>query len=482
MIGNVFRSLIVIMYTIGTSPFMSPIEAQSSLAIQDNGATSMEFDWIQKTIDSYVERVRVPSLAMSLIKEGKLIAFAQSGNLSLESDLPVDENTIFQIGSLSKSFTGIICNNLIADGTLGLDDKVVDFLPEKISAAVRKKLSVISIRELLHHASGLPRDAKYVQMTKKDRAMTGGYNESTLLKELEEATINPETRGRATYSNLGYTLLCYVIQKAAGKTYEELLQLHIAQKYGLSNTTTELTAIQKKNLATPYQPSNRKKPTRAWEMGLMRAAGGIFSTISDLTKLMLQQMKDYENYRIKGEDSPLILTKYTMEQGSPTYHYGFGSIAARFNRDTTLTLLGHNGSMRGFSSAYIYTAQPKTGVIMLTSSGGSWFGELEQQIQLPLYDLPIPNEISLRRSIMKRYVGKYEFEKEGILQIKIHDDQLWAITPRGSHFPMYAETGKTFYYKAFPATFEFILDEKQEVRQLIYRQNGKTFMPKVLGK
>ena len=152
-------------------------------------------------------------------------------------------------------------------------------MPASLSDAARSKLSKTTVLDLLHHQSGFPWDAKYAKRVMLGGPMYGNYDESDLMKDLEELEINPDQVGHFSYSNLGYGTLGYILEELTGKPYEELLQEYIVQPLALENTTTLLDAT---NLPTPYRPEWKRIKTKPWKMGLLRAGGGVYSSVEDL--------------------------------------------------------------------------------------------------------------------------------------------------------------------------------------------------------
>ena len=145
--------------TISSNAQQNFVKSNSENTITENSKLS-DIDWIEKAIEITVEDNDIPAITVGIVKDGKVIKFINKGVLNRVRNNQVDENTIFQIGSLTKTFTGIIANNLIKEGKLDVDASITNYLPNDLSPKAQSKLSTIKVKNLLHHQSGIPRDSK----------------------------------------------------------------------------------------------------------------------------------------------------------------------------------------------------------------------------------------------------------------------------------------------------------------------------------
>ena len=294
----------------------------------------------------------------------------------------------------------MIAFELIQAGKLKLSDRVVDHLPNVFPQTASSEFQSLTIEHLMVHRSGLPSYTKNV--TRIDgNAFLGGYNEAMLLEGLRtiEFKFTPDAKWR--YSNFNYALLGYVMSKITNKSYEQLVQEYVADKYELSDTLVNLSENQiDSRLATPYRKDNRQVVTQPWDMGLLTAHGGVYSTIEDFAHLMELQIAAYNKFNHSGETSPLISTqiKYDTEftQEGITYKgfsYGVGMFEAtpEFGMSSE-TVLFHGGDLDGFGSEYRFSPEHGVGVVMLTSSGGRKFIRFAMSIIDQLLDNAVSNQ------------------------------------------------------------------------------------------
>lgn len=127
---------------------------------------SFDNEGVEEMINWYYETYYVPAISAAIIENGKVSKYISRGKQSKNSYLDVDENTIYQVASLSKMFTGIICNSLAIKGLLNVDKPIIESLENELDDGTKKKLKAITLKNVLHHTSGLGRSMK--GLSKKD--------------------------------------------------------------------------------------------------------------------------------------------------------------------------------------------------------------------------------------------------------------------------------------------------------------------------
>ncbi|MFK8005608.1 MAG: serine hydrolase domain-containing protein [Saprospiraceae bacterium] len=337
---------------------------------------------IQTIIDAYVTDHDVPALVVGLVENGAVNSILNKGILERGESASANGNSIFQIASLSKSFTGIIARSLEEEGLIDLHASIADYFPKNTSKNILEKLQPLTVKDLLVHHAGFPRDAKNLKRGMFGGPVIGTYTEEDLFDDLEKMQLEFEPRTNWSYSNLAFSCIGYLLERVSGMSYEALLKKYVAEKYGLENTVINLNEQQKReHLATAYRPEWNTISVRSSDFGKQTPASGIYSTVEDLTKLMIAQMKAYQNF--ETNDTPLILTREKIPMGieGESPNYGFGFFEVMSNQDPKTLNLGHNGDFDGFASCYIFFPNLNVGLVMLTSSGGQWFWEMQERIQ-----------------------------------------------------------------------------------------------------
>ena len=320
---------------------------------------------VSRTMQGIMSIHDIPSASAIVLVDGTTHV-VNFGKQTRGGKTNVDQKSIYQIASLSKTFVGIVTHELMKIGVLKVDDSITKHLPNDLNEETKKKLSKITVAHLLHHRSGLPRSSP--QRTKdKTGSVNITYTDANLLQDLNQIKLPFEPGTKVAYSNFGYALLAHLCERAAGKPYAELLKEYVTQKYSMPNTGLSITSAQQEFLVTPYNDDDRNMATTPWSMGKLAPPSAVYSTTEDLARLMKIQLKDYQAFEANSVVSPLVLTNNKREMGNNSelsYGYGF--------YDSGNGKLGHGGGMDGYGSEYVIAPSSNTGFVMLTSSCGPW--------------------------------------------------------------------------------------------------------------
>lgn len=322
---------------------------------------------IEALVDAYVTKYDIPAINLGIVINGET-TFINKGVYNRDTGKKVDTAAIFQLGSVSKMLTGIVISNLVNEGKINLEESIVNYLPtEQLSAKTLDKLRPITVKDLLHHRSGLPRSSKVIMKNKKGNdAYLHGYSEADFMADLAKLKVKPAPGEKFRYSNFGYGLLGYIAERATKMSYEDLVQKYLAEKYSMTHTSTKKPT---ENLVQPYRKDDRKVKTQAWNLGKCTPGGGIFTTTADMTQLLAKQI---EVYIANDTQNPLYSTKNKRPQTGVSYGFGLFDFG---NGD-----YGHDGDLDGFASAYWFRPEEKMGFTYLTSSGGDWTHPLAIEI------------------------------------------------------------------------------------------------------
>jgi CubicO group peptidase (beta-lactamase class C family) len=199
-------------------------------------------------------------------------------------------------------------------------------------------------------------------------------SEADLLKDLAIARMAGGPGERFEYSNLGYGLMGYVLERASGHSYRQLLQTRIVDRYRLGSTDTELATENAGRLVTPYRKEDPIARTEPWRTGKLVAASGLYSTVEDLARLMTVQL---EAYTEDGDDG-LITTANSKAVGDGR-DYGYGMNVQLIEvGDRSVDLHFHSGDMDGYAAFYGFVPSMNSGFVLLVSRGGSGKTELQQ--------------------------------------------------------------------------------------------------------
>ncbi len=287
-------------------------------------------------------------------------AFIENGEVSFyglkqEKDaMEVVENfqKNFEIGSITKVFTSTLLANFVLEGKVNLDDPISKY----IGIPLKDSLP-ITFKQLANHTSGLPRmpsNFAVIAMLSPNNPFKN-YDEGKLKKYLtDEIKLDNEPGKNSVYSNLGAGLLGYVLCEISGQDYQTLLQRYIFTKYQMTRSTTLRETI----AAQLVKGLNAKgDETPNWDLAVLVAAGGILSTVEDLSKFALAQFdpsnKELELTRVKTWMNPAGLD---IGLG---WHFVKSKIGAEWP--------WHNGGTGGYTSSMALDINRQNAIILLTN-------------------------------------------------------------------------------------------------------------------
>jgi len=383
-----------------------------------------------------------PGGSVLISKNGKMIFSKAYGLASLEYNIPNTENTLFNIGSVSKQFTAIGIVLLEEQNKLSFDDDVRKFLPNLPDFG-----KTITIRHLLHHTSGL-RDLHGLLGLAGWRPADLETNEHVyrVFKNQQELNFNPGDE--FSYSNTGYIFLAKIIENVSGISFEYWMKQNIFEPLGMKNTYVEAQHDRVvANNATSYYLRDEFK--RAIEYWGYFGSGNIHSTTED-QNIWLQNFstpkKEWESAFNK-----LLLTA-PLNNGFET-NYGFG---VRIESYAGKKVIQHGGSVGGFRAITRVFPEEQLNIVMLTNYSRSGIGSKTNKIsdiflskskssptkkteQKP----KMPELVNLSNKKLKQFEGVYwsDSEKSG-RNIYVKNDTLrysssskseWALVPTNQH-------------------------------------------------
>ena len=225
-------------------------------------------------VDAAVAGTPHVDLVVGVIRDGRPAVFGYGKRSP-------DGSTLFEIGSITKAFTGVLLATLAAEGKVALDDSLQRHLPADWTAPSRLGRP-ITLAQLATHTSGLPRLPS--NLGAKDlRNPYADYSDARLRDFLGGVTLGTSPGERYAYSNLGTGLLGWILARADGRPYEDLVVDRICGPLGLKDTRIALSDDQKRRLAPGHAGG---KPVWNWDIPVIAGAGALRSTADDLLRFL----------------------------------------------------------------------------------------------------------------------------------------------------------------------------------------------------
>jgi CubicO group peptidase (beta-lactamase class C family) len=383
-----------------------------------------------KAIDAYVAaQVReqgYPGLSLTILRDGKVVLARGYGRRSLPDGPPVEPETPFAVGSVTKQFTCASVLLLAEEGKLSVEDPVTKYYPKLARA------DQVTLHDLMSHTSGYP---DFYPLDFVDRRLREPVLGDELVATYAGSKMDFEPGERWSYSNTGYTLLGRVVEKASGEPFGRFLQERILGPLGMSHSAFEPDSDWK-GPTTGYTSFalGPAEPAEPESKGWLGAAGGLWASGPDLARWDLALMG---GRILKPSSLRFMASPKSLAGGIPT-DYGCGLHVQHVDGETVLT---HGGAVSGFLSINAMVPRTRSAVILLTNSEHLNPGSMHRTIlQLLLQDLgkpgvpkvhgPSPKEAALD-FLHQMQAGQVNRERLGEeFSVFLTEDRLKAAAPR----------------------------------------------------
>jgi len=415
----------------------SPSSAQTAPADRSPLARKPEVAAALTVLDSWIAATvaqrEQPGLSIGVVYDQDLIWAKGYGYADLERRVPATTGTIYRIASNSKLFTATAIMQLRDAGKLRLDDPVSERLPWFSIKKTYDGGPPITVRHLITHTSGLPRELSGVNWS--DLTFPGREELRRVLPG-QETVFAPETEWK--YSNLAVSLAGEVVAQVSGEPWPQYVERHILQPLGMT-ATRAAPARDMPGLAIGY---GRRVPGRARDVepfvdtGAEAPAANLASNVEDLAKFVSLQFRDGPRGGAQVLQGSTLREMQRVQWLRPDWRRGWG-LGFSIRRVDDQVRIGHIGSLPGHRTQIEIAPAQKLGVIVLTNAeDGDPFRYIDQAFALlnPAVAKAVapPDTARVADAAWQRYVGRYAW-KFGEMQIQILNGELTLIVPEADN-------------------------------------------------
>jgi CubicO group peptidase (beta-lactamase class C family) len=394
---------------------------------------NINLDELEKTALSELREKNGVGAAVAVIMDDKVILAKGFGAANVETNTPVTPETLFQIGSVTKTFTTTLILLMAEDGKLKLDAPVGDYAKN-----INPRLAKVTLGQLLSHTSGIIDEPD--EYGAQDESLMATYIRSW---KDDYSLFDP---GEVfSYSNSGFALAGFAAQEASaeGKLYAEIMNKHLFEPFGMKSTTFCPTVAMTFPLAVGHIAKLGEKPFVVRPLpqdARLYPAGTMYSNLNDLARFAVAFLN---NGKIEGKQ---IISHSVIEQMSKPRarqlsatddtSYGYGLF---MNTNRGVRRVWHDGSMTGYTASLLFVPEQRFAVIILSNTNNVVLNKtqekamelsltLKQKEDLKSKILPAPTETAI-----KQYVGTYTqpnrfkieiFTREGKLFIKEFNQEM----------------------------------------------------------
>jgi CubicO group peptidase (beta-lactamase class C family) len=416
---------------------------------------------VAKTAQERVDAGAYQTLVFGVFADGKseVIAFGK-----LDQGKPPDGDTVYEIGSITKTFTATLLADAVLSKTVTLDTPIADLLPDfKIPERNGKK---ITLGEIGTQYSGLPRMPSnfapknpgnpYADYdAEKLKAFLAGYQ---LLRDPGEAF---------EYSNLAFGLLGYALAQSAHTSYGALVNEKIFQPLGMTMSGTQFNEAMREHLAFGHDETGA--PVESWDLEVLAGAGAVRSTANDMLR--------YLRANLGVDQTPLRdAMKYAQQPRcdmSPSMRIGLAWIT------TDKGVTWHSGGTGGYRSFLGFNADGHKGVVIFTNTATAVddLGLATLLDSAPL--VPAQKAIVVPVSELEEYLGDYKWADQVSIKVFLTGNQLFTQATGERAFPIFASAKNEFFANVGLIRITFTRDDKGAVIGMVVHQNGNHTAPKL---
>ncbi|MCC9608174.1 serine hydrolase [Blastopirellula sp. JC732] len=427
---------------------------------------------IDQLAQPYIDSETVVGMSIGVLYGDKTLVRGY-GKLSQDDPRKPDGKTIYEIGSITKTFTGLLLADAVAKGDVSLTTPVQDLLPDGVSLKAYDDESPIELVHLATHASGLPRLPGNFAPADGNNPYAD-YDDQRLADFLRsyQPTKNP---GEAiAYSNLGAGLLGNVLAAHEKETYESLLAARITKPLGMHDTGIALKEELKNRLAPPHVDGGA--PGHTWNIDALAGAGAIRSDVNDMLKYARAYL-----HPPKGRLGEAIETAWKIHQQpieAKDFAMGLGWHVARDGETRW-----HTGQTGGYHSSIYINRKLNVAVVVLTNTATSETDALAEQIVRMLAGVnEKPREfaqyVKVSPENMQRYAGKFQLAPGAVFTVSVEGDKLMVGLSGQPTFRVYPHSDTEWKYTVVEATLTFQVDDEGKCDAVELFQNGVRQMAK----
>jgi CubicO group peptidase (beta-lactamase class C family) len=396
-------------------------------------------------------------VSVLISKKGEVIYKKAFGMANLELNVPMQVDNVFRIGSITKQFTAVAILQLMEQGRLRLNDNITKYIPDYPTQGNK-----ITIEHLLTHTSGI---ANKTDMP--DYMGRIDLKPTEMIDHFKNVPMKFTPGTNWSYSNNGYFLLGYIIEKITDKTYEEYLEENIFKPLGMTNSLYANDTKIIKNRAGGYtKEENGFENAQPLSMTHPYSAGSIQSTVEDLFKWH----KAIHSYKlIKKENLDKAFTRYKLTDGKET-SYGYGWRLGYVYENPSIW---HGGLINGFITMEIYLPNEDVFVAVFSNCECNSPVDISSRLAALAAGKTFEyKEIPIENSTLQEYVGVYENQKDQQRIITVSQGQLFSQIGRGPTSKLKAYQKDMFFIDE-DLTIEFSRNNKNAIEKLITKNlNG----------
>lgn len=415
-------------------------------------------DDVRTMLRYLVEDGETPGIVLGLLEADGSTRILVHGSAGADAR-PLGPRSVFEIGSITKAFTGILLADMVARGEVALDDPVAKHLPEGVRVPSRNGRE-ITLLDLATHRSALPRMPDNMPRDPSDPYPP--YAMEDLYAFLATHELRRDIGAEFEYSNIAVALLGEALARAGGRPYEELVRERVLEPLGMRMTGTVVAGEMAEWNTRGHDDDGGVAPYRGWPD--LPAMGALRSSAEDMLRFVAA------NARPPATELGRAL-RSAQEPRASVGENGAIGLTWQIRTFGDRRIVMHGGSTAGYETQVAFDPERGVGVVLLTNTA-----EFDDDLGLDLLLRgagPAVAEALVPADVLRRYAGSYEVAPGRSLAVRLEDEgHLTVQMPRNVRFRMYAESDSTFVVKRTPWRMRFTRDGEGRVAGVVVEMNG----------
>ena len=398
------------------------------------------------------------------------------GSMGMADPRPVNGDTLYEIGSITKAFTSLLLADMVERGEVALDDPVAKYLPAGVKMPERNGRQ-ITLLDLATHRSGLPRMPSNFNPKDPVRPYVD-YPVERLYEFLSSHALRRDVGAEYEYSNLGSGLLGLALARRAGTDFETVLRDRVFRPLGMSRTVVSLTPALKPRMTTTHSSAFRLAPTPLWDFTpAFLGAGALRSSANDLLTFLAANL----GYVKTPLAAAMARTRSVHGDGVGNFKMGLGWQIEQLDG---IEIVWKGGASYGSRTFTGFDPKSRVGVVVLSNyNSGSGIDDIGRHVLNPkaLVDdgkVVKPQErtaVTLAPEFLDKYAGRYRFSENEIWAVRRDGTRFFIKKPSEPEFEIFpegdfAKGNDDFFSKSADVlfTFDFAQDDPRVAHQLTF--------------
>ena len=434
----------------------SAVQAQDSRPTGEYRLGADRIARMEQIIDSFATAKQFMG-AVLVAEDGRVVLDKSYGFANVEWQVPNTAQSKFRLGSITKQFTAASILLLEQQGKLSTDDLVKKYMPDAPAAWDK-----ITIYHVLTHTSGIP---SFTGFSDYHANEVKSYTPEQLVAWFKDKPLEFQPGTDWRYSNSGYVLLGYLIEKISARSYAQFVRDNIFDPLGMKDTGYDaFTEIIPHRAAGYRNGPNGLENAPYIDMSIPLSAGALYSTTHDLLK--------WEQALFGGK----LLNAAELKKMTTPFKQDYACGLMILKGPNGHSMITHGGGIEGFNTAMAYYPDNKLTVVALGNLNGDAPDEIANKLGMTAYGEKVVlnserKEMVVDPALLAEYVGTYKLAPNFDLAITIEGKQLMSQATGQPKVPLFAESPTKFFLKVVDAQVEFF-KEGGKVTYLVLHQNG----------